>query len=151
MTMDMKAFIDDRQDETKSSVSGNFLLFTEGQEGNGNTSGLTVTDDSISARSIESETMALGLNLSAQLGVLTPFVSMSYEAEDTTKAAYKSEQVSDEVSEKTATAYDSSYRVSAGVNFMLGSHIKGGIRMGKVTSRDDWEENYTAGSISIGF
>jgi len=151
MTMDMKAFIDDRQDETQSSVSGNFLLFTEGQEGNGNTSGLTVTDDSISARSIESETMALGLNLSAQLGVLTPFVSMSYEAEDTTKAAYKSEQVSDEVSEKTATAYDSSYRVSAGVNFMLGSHIKGGIRMGKVTSRDDWEENYTAGSISIGF
>ena len=45
----------------------------------------------------------------------------------------------------------SSTNVGGGVDFMLGSHITGGVRAGWVTGRDDWEESYMAGSLSLGF
>ena len=54
-------------------------------------------------------------------------------------------------SEAKATNYSESTRYSAGLNFVLGSHITGGIRAGQINGRDDWKESYMAGSISIGF
>jgi hypothetical protein len=146
MSMDIKAFTDDRANDVAGDVVGNFLLFTSGNET------LTVTDDKVSARSVESETMSLGLKLSANLGSLQPYVDVSYDSEDTTKAVYKTEAGSDgNDGELKASDYDTSIRMGAGVNFMLGSHIKGGVRLGSINSREDWSEDYIAGNISIGF
>jgi hypothetical protein len=152
MSVDMKAFTDDRADEVQATVAGNGLLFTAGNEGQGGADGLTVTDDSISARSVESETLSFGARLSANIGNFVPYVEYAYEAEDTSKAAYKTEAGTDgNDSELAVSDYDSSNVMGAGVNFMLGSHIKGGIRMGSVSSRNDWSESFVAGGISIGF
>jgi len=145
MSMDIKAFVDDRADDAAALVTGDGELFTSGNET------LTVTDDSIAARSVESETMSIGLKLSANLGILVPFVDMSYNSEDTTKAVYKEEAGTDLNSETAATNYSSSLRIAGGVNFMIGSYLKGGVRAGKISGRDDWEEDFVAGNISLGF
>jgi hypothetical protein len=152
MDMSIKAFTDDRADETAASISGDQFLFTLGNEGNGAQDGLTVTDDAIAARDISSETMSIGMKLSANLGKIVPYVDFSYDTEDITVATFKTEIGSDgDASDLKASNYESSMRIGAGLNFMLGSHVKGGLRAGQVTGRDDWSENYFAGSISVGF
>jgi Flp pilus assembly protein protease CpaA len=90
--------------------------------------------------------------LSANLGKVVPYVDFSYDSEDTTKAAYKSEASADGTTNETkASDYGNSMRIGAGLNFMLGSHISGGLRAGQITGREDWSESYMAGNISIGF
>jgi hypothetical protein len=146
MSMDIAAFTDDRPDDNTALVSGDGLLF-----GSGNQT-LTVTDDSIAARSVESENMEAGINISASLGMVVPFINVSYSTEDTTKASYKTEAGTDgDALDVAASNYSSSYSVGGGVNFMIGSHITGGLRLGTINGRDDWEESYMAGNISIGF
>jgi len=146
MEMDIAGFIDDRADETEALIVGDGELFHTGNVTNG------VTDDTISARSVESETMAVGVRLNANLGKLMPYLAMSYESEDTSGAAYKAEVGTDgDDNEKIASKYSQSMRIGGGINFMLGSHIKGGIRAGSINGRDDWNENYVSGNISLGF
>ena len=147
-----RAFTDDRPDETQATVAGDGLLFTSGNEGNGTTDGLTVTDDTVAARQVESETMELGLNIAANLGKIVPYLSLSYQTEDTTKAAYKTETGTDGTAlDLSASNYSSSYTIGGGINFMISSHINGGVRAGMVNGRDDWEESYMSGNLSIGF
>ena len=113
---------------------------------------LTVTDDQIAARSVESETMSLGAVISMDLGRITPYVAMSYDSEDTTRAVYKTEVGTDgDDKELASTNYQSSTTMGGGINFTLGSHLKGGFRAGSINGRDDWSENYIAGNISLGF
>lgn len=147
MSMDIAAFTDDRPNENSSTVSGGAnTIFSS------NNATLTVTDDTIAARSVESETMEAGINVSANLGALVPYLNLSYATEDTTKAAYKTEAGTDgTAADIAASNYSSSYTVGGGVNFMIGSHINGGLRLGTVKGRDDWQENYMAGNVSIGF
>jgi hypothetical protein len=146
-SMDMKAFTDDRQNDVATSVTGGAAtIFSTGNDT------LTVTDDAITARSVESETMSIGLRLSANLGKIVPYLDMSYDSEDTTRASYKNEVGTDGVdSEKKGSDYSQSTKIGGGINFMLGNHVKGGIRAGSITGRDDWSESYVAGSISLGF
>jgi len=152
MEMDIKGFIDDREDETQSLVAGDGLLFTSGNEGNGTQDGLTVRDDTISARSVQSETASLGLKLSVNLGKFVPYLDMSYDSEDTSGVAYKKEVGTDgNDNEKIASKYSQSMRIGGGINFMLGSHLKGGVRAGSISGRNDWKEDYVAGNISLGF
>ena len=146
MDVDIAAFTDDRLNET-GTITGDGFLFTAADA-----SATGVTDDTVAARSVTSEAISLGMVLSANLGKLVPYIDFSYDSEDTTKAAYKIEASADgTTSETKATDYGNSMRIGGGLNFMLGSHITGGVRAGQVTGRDDWEENYMAGSISIGF
>jgi hypothetical protein len=145
MDVEIKAFTDDRADE-KGTITGDQQIFTAGNATTG------VTDDGISARSVSSETISLGMVLSANYGKVVPYVDFSYDSEDTTAAAYKTEVGTDgNNSEAKASDYDSSMRIGAGLNFMLGSHITGGVRAGQITGREDWTENYMAGTLSIGF
>jgi len=152
MSMDIKAFTDDRPDDTSASVTGagaNFIFSTNNET-------LTVADDNVAARSVESETMDVGLTLSANLGKLAPYVDVTYTSEDTTKALYKVEAGTDTAAGSTdadvaASNYSSSVHIGGGINFMLGSHLKGGVRLGRISGRDDWDENYVAGNISLGF
>jgi len=158
MNMDIKAFTDDRASENAANVTGDGLLFTSGEEGNGDSDGLTVSDDAIAARRVESEIMAFGVNLSANLGMLVPYLGVQYESESTTSASYKSEAGTDSAgddgtadSDVAASSYNSSVRVGAGINFNLNSYISGGIRAGMISARNDWEETYYGGNIMIGF
>ena len=81
-----------------------------------------------------------------------PFIDLSWSSEDTTAAAYKVEAGTDgNDSEAGASNYTNSTHIGGGINFMLGSHVKGGIRGGRITGRKDWGEDYLAGSISLGF
>jgi len=146
MEMDIKGFVDDRADETESTIIGDGQLF---HTGNVTTS---VTDDTISARSVQSETFSLGVKLSANLGKLVPYLDMAYDSEDTTGVTYKKEVGTDgNDNENIASKYSQSMRIGGGINFMLGSHLKGGVRAGSISGRDDWKEDYVAGSISLGF
>lgn len=146
MSMDIAAFTDDRPNDVSTSVVGDGLLFST------DNSTLTVTDDNIAARSVESESMEAGMLISANLGKIVPYLNLSYTSEDTTKAAYKTEAGTDGTAQDLAASnYSSSYSVGGGVNFMIGSHINGGVRVGMVNGRDDWEESYMAGNLSIGF
>jgi len=146
MDMDIAAFTDDRADED-GTVVGDGLLFHTGNTTNG------VTDDAISTRNVTSETISLGMKLSANLGKIVPYVGFSYDSEDTTKASFKSEVGPDGITldELKASDYTDSIRYSVGMNFMLGSHITGGIGAGQTTGRDDWKESYMSGTLSIGF
>jgi hypothetical protein len=146
MSMDIKAFIDDRPDDVASKVGVDGQLFSTGN------ATLTVTDDQISARSVESESMSVGLKVSANLGNIIPYLDISYDSEDTTKASYKTEVGTDGNDlEQAGTNYSSSMKIGGGINFMLGSHLKGGVRAGAINGRDDWKENYISGNISLGF
>ncbi|MBT7076474.1 MAG: hypothetical protein HN930_02015 [Pelagibacterales bacterium] len=145
LDMDIAAFTDDRSDE-QGTITGDGFLFTA----NNDTTG--VTDDSIAKNNVTTETISLGMKLSANYGKMVPYLDLSYDSEDTTKASYKSESGSDGNNGETkATDYSDSIRVGGGVNFMFGSAITGGLRVGRVAGRDDWSENYVAGNISIGF
>ena len=111
-----------------------------------------MTDDAIAKREVSTETISIGMKLSASLGKVVPYVDFSYDTEDITVAAFKTEAGADgAAADLKASAYDSSMRIGAGLNFMLGSHLTGGVRAGQVTGRDDWSESYFAGSISLGF
>jgi hypothetical protein len=146
MSMDIAAFTDDRPNDVSANAVGDGLLFSSGN------ATLTVTDDTVAARSVESETMEAGINISANLGQIVPYLNLSYASEDTTKAAYKVEAGTDgTAADIAASNYASSYTIGGGINFMLGSHINGGVRLGMVNGRDDWEESYMAGNLSIGF
>ena len=145
MSMDIKAFTDDRADEAQT-ITGSGEIFSAG---NATTA---VVDDSIALRNVDTETMSIGMKLSANLGKVVPFLDVSYDSEDTTKATYKKEAGTDENDRELAgTNYSSSMKIGGGINFMLGSHIKGGVRAGMINGRDDWNENYMSGSISLGF
>jgi len=150
MSMDIAAFTDDRADDSASLSVGDGKIFTA------DNSTLTVTDDAIAARRVESEIMAVGLNLAANLGKLVPYLDLAYESESTTAAAYKTEAGTDVAvgatdTDVAASNYSSSLRMGAGINFNLNSYISGGVRVGMVSARDDWDETYYAGNIRIGF
>jgi hypothetical protein len=147
MSMDIAAFTDDRPNDVSTTVVGGAsTIFSTGN------ATLTVTDDSIAARSVESETMEAGINISANLGKIVPYLNLSYASEDTTKAAYKTETGTDGAAlDIAASNYSSSYTIGGGINFMISSHINGGVRAGMINGRDDWEESYMAGNLSIGF
>ena len=147
MSMDIAAFTDDRPNDVSSTVVGGAsTIFSTGN------ATLTVTDDAIAARSVDSETMEAGVNISANLGNIVPYLNLSYASEDTTKAAYKTEAGTDgSALDLAASNYESSYTIGGGINFMIGSHINGGVRLGTISGRNDWEESYMAGNLSIGF
>ena len=147
LSMDIAAFTDDRPDDVSGTVSGGAATIFSASNAT-----LTVTDDSIAVRSVESETMEAGVNISANLGRILPYINLSYSSEDTTKASYKTEAGTDgSALDIAASNYSSSYTIGGGVNFMIGSHINGGVRLGMINGRDDWEETYMAGNLSIGF
>jgi len=153
MNMDIKAFTDDRADDAAALVEGDGYLFSPTASVN---TTLTVTDDAIAARRVESEIMAVGLNLSANLGKLVPYLGFTYESESTTSAAYKTELGTDVAvgttdTDVAASKYNSSLRIGTGINFNLNSYISGGIRAGMISARNDWEETYYSGNIKIGF
>jgi len=155
MDMDIAAFVDDRANENSSTISGDGEIFTSGSiemESGARGYGLTVTDDSIAARTVTSETISFGATLSANMGKIVPYVNFSYDSEDTSVAAFKGEVGTDgNALEQKASDYTSSTTFGGGINFMLGSHVTGGVRAGQVSGRDDWKEDYFAGSLSIGF
>jgi hypothetical protein len=145
MSMDIAAFTDDRQDDISGDVVGEGLLFGT------HSITLAVQDDSIAARSVETTSMDFGVTLSANLGKIMPFIKLSYENEDTTRGTYNTEFGTDETNETLASDYSSASHVGGGINFNLGSHISGGVRVGTYSGRDDWQEDYFAGSLRVGF
>jgi hypothetical protein len=145
LDMDIAAFTDDRANET-GTITGDGQIFSADNDTTG------VTDDQIAQNSVTTETMSLGMKLSANYGKMVPYLDFSYDSEDTSAANYKSEVGTDgNNTETNATDYTDSMRIGAGVNFMLGTNITGGLRLGQVSGRDDWTEEYVAGNLSIGF
>jgi len=147
LDMDIAAFTDDRANDTASTITGDQQLFNTA-------AGVTtaVTDDGIAQNSVTTETMSIGMKLSANYGKMVPYIDFSYDSEDTTAAAYKTEQGTDGNNlENNASDYTDSVRIGAGLNFMIGANVTGGLRLGQVVGREDWTENYVAGNLSIGF
>ena len=151
--MDIKAFTDDRPDENASLITGDQYLFTSSSaEVSSGAYGVSVTDDTVAARSVEHETMEIGLKVAANFGALVPYLDLSYNAEDTTAAAYKSEAGTDGGAlDLAASDGDNSYTIGGGMNFMIGNHLSGGVRFGNTNGRDDYEESYMFGNLSLSF
>ena len=153
LDMEIAGFTDDRSDENIGGMAGAGFLFSAGEAAvsDSNAYALGVTDDTIATNTVTTETMSLGMTLSANYGKMVPYLDFSYDSEDTSAAKYKLEVGTDGNTETKATDYTDSMRIGAGVNFMLGSQITGGLRLGQVSGREDWTENYVAGNISLGF
>jgi len=147
LDMDLKAFTDTRpSDDSSTVVGGAATIFST------DNATLTTTDDNIAARTVESETMAVGLTIAANLGKLVPYLDLAYESEDTTAPKYKAEAGTDgTAADLAASKASSSVKLGAGLNFNLSSHISGGIRGGWVTGRDDWTESYVGANLRVGF
>jgi len=147
LSMDMAAFTDVRpSDDSATVVGGAATIFSTGN------ATLTASDDTIGAATYESETMSVGIGVSANLGRLVPYLNFSYDNEDTTRGKYKTEVGTDGNNSETAsTNYSSSVKVGGGVNFMINSNINGGLRAGWITGRDDWEESYMGANVNVGF
>ncbi len=147
MSVEIKGFTDVRPDDVSGTVVGGAATIFSTSNAT-----LTTTDDSIAGRTVESESMDVGLTISANFGKLVPYANLSYTTEDTTAAVYKAEAGTDgNNAEAAATNYESSLHMGGGLNFNLGSHVKGGLRVGNISGRDDWEEDYISGNLSIGF
>tara|TARA_B100000686_G_scaffold149590_1_gene156864 strand:- start:26157 stop:27557 length:1401 start_codon:yes stop_codon:yes gene_type:complete len=153
MEMDIVAFTDDRPDENASLITGDQYLFTSSSlEVASGAYGVSVTDDTVAARSVEHETMEIGLKVAANFGALVPYLDLSYNAEDTTAAAYKSEAGTDGGAlDLAASDGDNSYTIGGGMNFMIGNHLSGGVRFGNTNGRDDYEESYMFGNLNLSF
>jgi len=153
LDMEIAGFTDNRGDENLASMAGAGLLFSAGEAAvsDSNAYALGVTDDTIATNTVTTETMSLGMTLSANYGKMVPYLDIAYDSEDTSAANYKLEVGTDGNTETKATDYTTSMRIGAGVNFMLGTNITGGLRLGQVSGREDWTENYVAGNLSIGF
>tara|TARA_B110000261_G_C13058533_1_gene347156 strand:+ start:93 stop:1478 length:1386 start_codon:yes stop_codon:yes gene_type:complete len=153
MTMDIKGFTDVRPDDTAANIDNAAGSNGLGQNlFNGGVATLTTTDDTIAGRSVKTKSMDVGVTLSANLGILSPYIGMTYTSEDTTAAVFKQEVGTDgNDAEQLGTNYTSSTHIGGGINFLLGSHVKGGIRMGTINGRNDWDEDYIAGNVSLGF
>ena len=146
MDIDLKAFTDTRPSDIAADIVGDGYLFTSS-----NTT-VTTTDDTIAARTVESETMSVGLTVAANLGKLVPYLDLAYESEDTTAPQYKAEAGTDgTAADLAASNASSSVKIGGGLNFNLSSQISGSIRGGWVTGRDDWEENYIGANLRVGF
>jgi hypothetical protein len=146
-SMDIAAFTDVRPSEVSSTVVGGAATIFSTDNAT-----LTTTDDNIAARTVDSETMSIALGISANLGKLVPYINLSYDSEDTTRADYKAEVGTDgNNAEKAGTNYSSSMTIGGGINFMLNSNISGGVRAGYISGRDDWEENYMGANLNVGF
>ena len=123
-------------------ISADFVTFDEGT-GIVHTAPSFGSDDAIAARSVESETMEAGINISANLGMMVPYINVSYATEDTTQASYKTEAGTDgSALDIAASNYSESYTIGGGINFMIGSNISGGVRAGMINGREDWSESY---------
>ena len=145
--VDLNAFTDTRpSDDSSKVVGGAATIFSTGN------ATLTTADDQVAARTVESETMAVGLTVAANLGKIVPYINLAYESEDTTNPVYKSEAGTDgNNGELAASNASSSVKVGGGLNFNLSQQVSGGIRAGWVTGRDDWEESYVGANIRVGF
>jgi len=147
MSMDILAFTDDRPNDVSATVVGGAAtIFSTGN------ATLTVTDDPVAARSVESETMEIGLKVAADFGRMIPYLDLSYNTEDTTAASYKAEAGTDgSALDLAASNAETSYTIGGGINFMLSNHLSGGLRLGSTSGRDDYEETYMSGSINLSF
>ena len=152
MTMDINSFIDDRPDDVSSVVEiGETTIFSEGN------ATLSVTDDNIKSRSVNTEMLELGINITGNFNKVYPYLSFAYVFEDTTKASYKEELETDtalgsiDIDKLAPTSYNSSYKISIGTNVIIGSFIKAGISIGSINNRNDWEEQFMSAKIKIGF
>jgi len=146
MDMDIAGFTDVRPSDILGNVAGDGLLFTSGNDT------LTTTDDNVAARTVSSETMDIGVKATMNLGKIMPYLDLKYSSEDTSRATYVSEAGTDGNNAETAgTNYSSSLHIGGGIDFSLGSHITGGVRAGSINGRDDWDEDYFAGNVRLGF
>jgi hypothetical protein len=82
---------------------------------------------------------------------IAPYLDLSFNSESTTSPVYLGETSADTQTEQAASNANSSWVVGGGVNFALGSRMIGGINLGTVRGRSDYNETFASGGLSIKF
>jgi hypothetical protein len=128
---------------------------TAGPTANGTTgtdaTGKNAEDVSVAALEASTEMTEVGVNISARLGMITPFIDAAFVNEETTSASYLTEQTTDNVVEKKASDYDGYSVFGAGVSINIRNRVTGVVSYYEVQDRDDFSENTVSGNLRINF
>ncbi len=113
---------------------------------------LTTTDDAISGKTYSSDMTEAGLAIALSTGKkLTPYIDVSYATEDTTSAAYATENTTDEGNDLTASAADGYMTYGGGVILSLSDKVNGHLSITETTGREDFSETTISGSFRLKF
>jgi hypothetical protein len=83
---------------------------------------------------------------------LTPYIDLSYVAEDTTSAAYQTERTTDgTAADLGASAADGYIAYGGGVLLNLSNKVNGYLAISETTNREDFSETTIAGSLRLKF
>jgi len=112
---------------------------------------LTTANVSVVGRSVQSKITEAGIRIAGSMGRIAPYLDVSWNTESTTKGSYTTETSVDSNTEQAVSDAGSSWVLSGGVNFALGSRLVGGINIGSVNGRNDYNETFASGALSINF
>ena len=113
---------------------------------------LTTTDDAISGKTYSSDMTEAGLAIALSTGKkLTPYIDVSYATEDTTSAAYATENTTDEGNDLAASAADGYMTYGGGVILSLSDKVNGHLSITETTGREDFSETTISGSFRLKF
>ena len=138
--MDIDAFTE----IVESDTTGSAIFQTDNET-------LTTANVNVVGRSVQSRITEAGIRLAGNMGRITPYLDVSFNSESTTGASYGTETSVDSQTELAASDANSSWVLGGGVNFALGSRLNGGINLGTVNSRNDYNESFASGGLSIRF
>ena len=112
---------------------------------------LTTANVSVVGRSVQSKITEAGIRIAGSMGRIAPYLDVSWNTESTTKGSYTTETSVDSNTELAVSDANSSWVLGGGINFALGSRMVGGINLGTVNGRNDYNESFASGALSIKF
>ena len=127
-----------------ADTTGSAIFYTSNET-------LTTDNVAVAGRTVSSTITEGGINISGSLGSFVPFIDIAYQNESTTSPVYESEVTADSATELSASSHSGSWIFGGGINFALGSKLTGGISVGSVSGRDEYNETFASGGLSLRF
>jgi hypothetical protein len=106
---------------------------------------------SVSGRTVSSTLSEVGVNISGNWGRIVPYLDVAYQSESSSAGSFVTETSADSNTELSPSTTNGSWVVGGGLNFALGSRLSGGINIGTVQGRNDYEESFASGGLSFKF
>ena len=146
LDLDTPAFTDVVPDDSNTGSMG-------GGAGAASAADNKTANETVAALSASTEMTEVGLSISANLGVLTPFVDYAVVSEDTTSAIYKSSLTTKDTAGSDIASSDADGYTSFGGGIMINlrNRLTGTISYYDITDRDDYNEDSLSATLRLQF
>ncbi|MDA9558452.1 autotransporter outer membrane beta-barrel domain-containing protein [Alphaproteobacteria bacterium] len=142
--LDMPAFTDVVPNDTNT-----FLLATRT---NAVAESKVTDNESVAAQTYSSDMTEAGISIALSTnGKLTPYIDVAYVHEDTTSAAYETEDANDSGNDLGASAPDGYITYGGGVMLNMSGKVSGYINVSETTNRTDFSETSISGTLKLKF